>query len=308
MVPNIHVSSNIQIRAILSVAILAIVLLVTIQTAAGSAPPIQMETSTDIDEPMPGESVSINTTISNLENNNGRNVVVSYVYLRDADGLDAYRQGENVGSIAPGGSLSIPFSITFNDPGRKQLDLQITVSPQGEDELYTFQKPIYIDVTESDLRGDVRLTSTSVTGRNTITVEGDAANIGGTDVESVLVSIPETDAVSPRPPNGEYYVGGIETSEFGTFELTADVVSGTESVPVNITYITTGEGRDDERITKSQQIPISEAATSAQQAGQPQAAATESPPSGGGPPLGLLGGVGILVVVSILGLVLWRRR
>ena len=308
MVPNIHVSSNIQIRAILSVAILAIVLLVTIQTAAGSAPPIQMETSTDIDEPMPGESVSINTTISNLENNNGRNVVVSYVYLRDADGLDAYRQGENVGSIAPGGSLSIPFSITFNDPGRKQLDLQITVSPQGEDELYTFQKPIYIDVTESDLRGDVRLTSTSVTGRNTITVEGDAANIGGTDVESVLVSIPETDAVSPRPPNGEYYVGGIETSEFGTFELTADVVSGAESVPVNITYITTGADRDDERITKSQQIPISEAATSAQQAGQPQAAATESPPSGGGPPLALLGGVGILIVVGILGLVLWRRR
>jgi len=267
-----------------------------------------METSTDIDEPMPGESVSINTTISNLENNNGRNVVVSYVYLRDADGLDAYRQAENVGSIAPGGSLSIPFSITFNDPGRKQVDLQITVSPQGEDELYTFQKPIYIDVTESDLRGDVRLTSTSVTGRNTITVEGDAANIGGTDVESVLVSIPETDAVSPRPPNGEYYVGGIETSEFGTFELTADVVSGAESVPVNITYITTGEGRDDERITKSQQIPISEAATSAQQAGQPQAAATESPPSGGGPPLALLGGVGILIVVGILGLVLWRRR
>jgi len=163
-------------------------------------------------------------------------------------------------------------------------------------------------VTESDLRGDVRLTSTSVTGRNTITVEGDAGNIGGTDVESVLVSIPETDAVSPRPPNGEYYVGGIETSEFGTFELTADVVSGTESVPVNITYITTGESRDDERITKSQQIPISEATMSAQQAGQPQAAATESPPSGGGPPLGLLGGVGILVVVSILGLVLWRRR
>ena len=284
------------------------VLLVSMQTAAASPPPVQIETTTDIDEPMPGETVEIDATISNLENDNDRNVRVRYVWLREGGGLEAYQQSEDVGVISPGGSLTIPFSVTFDSPGQKHLDLVITASKDGDDEPYEYKKPIYIDVTNSDLRGDVRLTSTSVTGSNTITIEGDAANTGGTDVDSVLLSIPSTDSVSPTPPNGEYYVGGIETSEFGTFELTADVSNTTDSVPVNITYITTGENRGDERVTKTQQVAVEEQPSAGSQPRQAQATATGVSSSEGGPPIAIIGVVAVLVIIGAIGLVLWRRQ
>jgi len=284
------------------------VLLVSMQTAAASPPPVQIETTTDIDEPMPGETVEIEATISNLENDNDRNVRVRYVWLREGGGLEAYQQSEDVGVISPGGSLTIPFSVTFDSPGQKHLDLVITASKDGDDEPYKYKKPIYIDVTNSDLRGDVRLTSTSVTGSNTITIEGDAANTGGTDVDSVLLSIPSTDSVSPTPPNGEYYVGGIETSEFGTFELTADVSNTTDSVPVNITYITTGENRGDERVTKTQQVAVEEQPSAGSQPRQAQATATGVSSSEGGPPIAIIGVVAVLVIIGAIGLVLWRRQ
>ena len=283
-------------------------LLISVQSATASPPPVKIETTTDVAEPKPGEPVEIDAVISNLANNNSRNVRVRYVWLREGDGLDAYEQSEDVGVIAPGGSLTIPFSVTFDSTGQKHLDLEITASKTGDDTPHTYKKPIYIDVTDSDLRGDVRLTSNSVTGSGTVSIEGDAANIGGTDVESVLLRVPETGSVSPSPPNGEYYVGGIETSEFGTYELTADIANGTDSVPVEITYITTGENRDDERVTKTQQIPVADSLSGVPRTQQVQATATTTPPSGGGPPVLLIGGVAVLVVISILGVVLWRRQ
>src|SRR6056297_2532057 len=303
-----RVSQQTKLRVVCTAVILTTILLISIQSAAASPPPVQIETSTDVEESVPGEPVEIDATISNLANNNSRNVRVRYVFLREGGELDTYRQSEDVGVIAPGDSLTIPFSVTFNSPGQKHLDLELTASKAGDDTPHTYKKPIYIDVTDSDLRGDVRLTSNSATGSGRVTIEGDAANIGGTNVESVLLSVPETDSISPRPPNGEYYVGGIETSEFGTFELTADIANGTDTVPINITYITTGEDRDDKRVTKTQQIPVGDSSSGLPQAQQAQATATDAPPSDGGPPLLIIGSVAVLVVISIIGLVLWRRQ
>ncbi len=301
-------SQQTKLRAVCATVVFLTLLLVTIQSAAASPPPVQIETSTNVEEPRPGEPVEIDATISNLANNNSRNVRVRYVFLREGGELDTYTQSEDVGVIAPGGSLTIPFSVTFDSTGQKHLDLVITASKAGDDTPHTYKKPIYIDVTDSDLRGDVRLTSNSVSGSGTVTIEGDASNIGGTNVESVLLRVPNTDSVSPRPPSGEYYVGGIETSEFGTFELTADIANVTDSVPVEITYITTSENRDDERVTKTQRIPVTDTSSGFQQAQQAQATSTNRPPSGGGPPMAIIGSVAVLVVISILGLVLWRRQ
>ncbi|ERH08200.1 MAG: hypothetical protein J07HN4v3_00566 [Halonotius sp. J07HN4] len=308
ILPDRPLSSKTKLRVALSVGIVLTVLLVSMQTASASPPAVQIETTTDIDEPMPGEAVEIDATISNLENDNDRNVRVRYVWLREGGGLDAYQQSEDVGVISPGDSLTIPFSMTFDSPGQKHLDLVITASKVGDDTPYEFKKPIYIDVTESDLRGDVRLTSTSVTGSNTVVIEGDAANTGGTDVDSVLLSIPSTDSVSPTPPNGEYYVGGVETSEFGTFELTADISNNTDSVPVDITYISTGENRGDERVTKTQQIQLEEQSPAAPQPRQAQATTAGVSSSDSGPPIAIIGVVAALVVIGAIGLMLWRRQ
>lgn len=300
--------STSQLRITLAVFVTISLILITLPAVSGSTPPVQISTSTDIEEPMPGEPVTINTTISNAENNNDKNAVVSYVWLRDGGGLDLYRQSEDVGVIAPGGSLSIPFTYTFTEPGRKHLDVEIAVRTENGDNSQTFKKPIYIDVTKSDLRGDIRLTSTQVTGQKVVTVEGDAANIGGTDVESVLVSIPDTATVSPRPPTGEYYVGGIETSEFGTFELTASVDSDTDTIPVNISYIATGNERDDQRVRKTQQIPIQQGMQSPTQTAQPEATNANQQSPIGELPLVPIAVIAVLVASSLGGFMLWRRQ
>jgi hypothetical protein len=284
------------------------VLLLSIQSIAASPPPVQVETTTNISEPMPGEQFTINAEITNIDDNNDRNVEIIYVVLREGNGLDAYRQSEDVSVIAPGSSVTIPFSMKFDTTGKKQLDLGVTVSAYNSDSHATYEKPIYIDVTNSDLRGDVRLTSSSATKGSTAMIEGNAANIGGTDVESVLLSIPNTESVSPTPPNGEYYVGGIETSEFGTFELTAEIANDTDSVPVDITYITTGEDREDERVTKTQQIPVEEQPSTVSRTRQAQASTAGVSSPGGGLPITIIGGVAVLVVFSAIGLVLWRKQ
>ncbi|AKH97622.1 COG1361 family protein [Halanaeroarchaeum sulfurireducens] len=74
-----------------------------------------------------------------------------------------------------------------------------------------------------------------------VTLRGDAANVGSSDVESVLVAIEPVAGVTPTSPNRDYFIGGIEASEFGTFELTANVTDTTETVPVRVTYSADGE-------------------------------------------------------------------
>ncbi|WP_253736908.1 hypothetical protein [Halohasta salina] len=276
-------------------------------TADASDPPIQIETNVTPEEPVVGEDVSIEATISNLEHDEGRNVDVRYVYLREAGTLNDYDRFRRVGTVGSGGSLSIPLSVTFDDPGQKRLEVEITTQYSDEDgEIYTYRQPVFVDVQESELHGEVRLTSVEAVGGSAVTIEGDAANIGNTDVESVLLSVPDTGNVSPRSPNGEYFVGGVDASEFATFDLTADADPEAESVPVEITYIVDGE-----RMTKTQQVDLGSANRSAP-APSTQAAASHSPPAAGppasGPPLVPIGiAVGLLVVGGI-GIALWRRQ
>ena len=276
-------------------------------TADASDPPIQIETNVTPTEPVVGEDVSIEATISNLEHEDGRNVDVRYVYLREAGTLNDYDRFRRVGTVGSGGSLSIPLSATFDDPGKKRLEVEITTQYADEDgEIYTYRQPVFVDVQETELRGEIRLTSVEATGGGAVTIEGDAANVGNSDAESVLLRIPDTGNVSPRSPNGEYFVGGVDASEFATFDLTADADPEAESVPVEITYIV-----EDERVTKTQQVGLGSANRSAPTP-TTQAAAGDAPPAAGpsasGPPLVPIAIGGVLLVVAVAGIVLWRRQ
>lgn len=75
----------------------------------------------------------------------------------------------------------------------------------------------------------------------TVIIDGDTANLGSMDVHSVLVEVVDSADVDPVAPNRDYFVGGIQKSEFGTFELTANVSDGIESVPIRVSYSADGE-------------------------------------------------------------------
>lgn len=277
------------------------------QPVSADDPPIQISTEVSPEEPLVDENANIEVTITNVRGSESRSVEIRTVYLREPGTANTYDRFSNVGTVASGDSITLPLSVAFDSAGQHAVELRVTAQYTDSDGSTTrYTHPIFVDVTETDLRGDVQLTGTEVSGGNEVTIWGDAANVGGSTVESVLVRVAETDSVSPSAPDGEYFVGSIDASEFSTFELTADIDQSTDSVPVEMTYIVTDEERSDERVTKTQQIPVSDS-TPTQHAEDIQTAPADET-SDSGLPLIPIGVVVALIVFDIAVLVFWRRR
>ena len=183
--------------------------------------------------------------------------------------------------------------------------MTVTLTYTANDDTYRTTESIDLGEREAVL-GAVRLTSVERARTAAgVRIEGDAANVGGTDVSSVLVRIPNTSAVTPTPPAADYFVGSIEASEFATFELTAETAGNVSRVPVEITYIA-----ENERRTRTQLVDLGSATTGvtggAGGDGSTDGAAATTDGSGGGVPAVIIGVV-IAVLVAALGVVRWRR-
>ncbi len=74
-------------------------------TAADPAVQLSSVTVTP-DDPNTGERVTIEATISNLENSD-TTVDVTDLYVRTPGTTEEFARGEDVGSVAPGGTLSV---------------------------------------------------------------------------------------------------------------------------------------------------------------------------------------------------------
>lgn len=386
------------IRGLVALVVLASAMIggVTVVAANGPAVNVSSVNVTPTD-PTVGETVTVEVTISNQEGSNSV-VDVSSIMLRTTS--EHYERVEDVGAIAPGGSLTIPITTSFDTAGQKELLAHVSAASQSNgsetSHLRAYYRPITIDVEEPEIdagiaastnssgettvtltnygnveftdaeirtsvngtqrdqrdtfditpnesesvtfdtanydsdivtltgaytargerhevtrtvdlnqqvQGEIRLTSVEVTERGTtISVDGEAANIGGTDVESVLVRVPDSDTVSPAGGSGEFFVGSVDASEFATFELSSSVSNGTDTLPIELTYIV-----DDERITTTQTIDISTAGSSSPEPsqGQPAASSTGDGSSGslGLPLIPLI--LGLFVVVGGSGVLYW---
>ena len=386
------------IRGLVALVVLASAMIggVTVVAANGPAVNVSSVNVTPTD-PTVGETVTVEVTISNQEGSNSV-VDVSSIMLRTTS--EHYERVEDVGAIAPGGSLTIPITTSFDTAGQKELLAHVSAASQSNgsetSHLRAYYRPITIDVEEPEIdagiaastntsgettvtltnygnveftdaeirtsvngtqrdqrdtfditpnesesvtfdtanydsdivtlngaytargerhevtravdlnqqvQGEIRLTSVEVTERGTtISVDGEAANIGGTDVESVLVRVPDSDTVSPAGGSGEFFVGSVDASEFATFELSSSVSNGTDTLPIELTYIV-----DDERITTTQTIDISTTGSSSPEPsqGQPAASSTGDGSSGslGLPLIPLV--LGLFVVVGGSGVLYW---
>mgnify|MGYP006281103757 FL=1 len=351
------------------------------------------------EDPVTGERITVTADIGNLESANGP-ISIERISLREADGAETYVRISEVGSIAPGGSISVPLSTSFEDPGQKRLEVSVLVrEPSGATQGYEY--PVSFDV--SELRATADLTATTADNRSTVvtfenvgnvdadeieltgtvggetldrrylaetepgasrsvtfdtdglrneevtftatyvaegesytvstthtvkyavpgeirltgvettragggvTIDGDAANVGGTDAESVLLGVGETDGVTPVPPAADYYLGTIEVGEFSTFELTAEVGPDVGSIPVEITYIVDGD-----RVTTTQEVGIETRSTAgtdeSESGGRDGGESAGSSSGGGGPPLSVIGAAVAALVIGIVGIGLYRRR
>lgn len=203
-----------------------------------------------------------------------------------------------VGDVDPGSSDVVRFGADTLLDG----PATITVRYEALDAERTENREFRIDRSQfDDVDGEIRLTRVRTTGGSTVTLEGDAANVGGTDVDSVLVSVAQADGVRPVEPSREYFVGGVDTSEFATFELTAAVDGDVTAVPVRIEYVVDGERRTD-------RVDLDvDASAPATPAGAVDGDAPVDEPGDDGR-IGLLGwGVLLIGLVVVAGIVYVRR-
>ncbi|SEH53174.1 Uncharacterized conserved protein [Halopenitus malekzadehii] len=391
---------------LLVLAVLGAAVGIAAQPAAADDPNVRIDDVTvSPASPTTDETVTLDVVIENLESSTSA-VDVTSVNVRTSGGVETHGRIENVGSLGPGGSVTVPLSATFEEPGDRLVTVYVTVrGPNGAQESYQYPVSIEVEepVTTADLTattaadgdaatvtfanygntnaseiamtatvddevvdrryiadvapdgngstdvdlsgvqsdavtftatytaadaehsvsrtveldrpvdGEVRLTGLEVVPAGSgIRIQGDAANLGGTDAESVLVRVGEADGVTPVAPAREYFVGGIEASEFATFELTASLDGGVESVPVEISYLVDGD-----RVTTTQQVAVDGGAgatggTNAAGDGAGSAGNGAGTGSGGGGPLGGLGGVAIGAIVGlaviVAGVLVRRRR
>ncbi|MFB6177991.1 MAG: hypothetical protein ABEI99_12800, partial [Halobaculum sp.] len=85
--------------------------------------------------------------------------------------------------------------------------------------------------------GNVTLTGISAVARDgTLEISATASNVGSGPVESVVVSVPGSEAVEAT----DYFVGKIEGSDFSSFTISTAVVGNVSKVPVEVTYVVDG--------------------------------------------------------------------
>ncbi|MEY7848751.1 hypothetical protein AB7C87_06050 [Natrarchaeobius sp. A-rgal3] len=387
---------------------LAVVLVIALGAGAAVATVVAAQSNVQVssvtvspEEPTTGEQVTLETEIANLESSSGP-VDVTDVYVRTDGSAETHGRVDDVGSIGPGGSVTVPLTTSFDRPGTKTLTVHVVVEDDSETRR-TYQYPVSVDVADPTIRadlsigssinqsgttqveltnyGNVELTDVEVTasvdgevvdrrpshdvdpessrtvrfdtndladeevtftasyaaagddhetvttrmmdqpvegevlltGVETtrtaggVTIRGDAANVGNTDTESVLVRIPDEGDVSPGSSGGDYFIGSIDASEFATFELTAALESNASTVPVEIAYIV-----DDERVTTVQEVGVD----SGQAAATGERAQTSEPRADGGGSSGLFGfvglfGIGLVVAVVAVGgglYYVWNRE
>jgi hypothetical protein len=268
-----------------------------------------MRTATDaVDVEVVEPVVRTDLTASGSANRTGGTEVrlrnVGNVELADVE-LTARADGDAVArrlldDVAPGSSASATFDVGSSANGTVRYVATYTAA--GADRTTSLRDRVAI-------AGEIRLTRVEVsrTGGG-LTVQGETANVGSTDAESVLLRVASAEGVGPAPPSGEYFVGGIEASEFATFELTAEAPANASSVPVELSYIVDGE-----RVTTTQRVelPSTDAAAApgrGQSSGPNGGSDDPADGSGGGLPLPIVGVVGAVVLLALAGVAVYRWR
>jgi len=128
-------------------------------------------------------------------------------------------------------------------------------------------------------------------------ISGSASNLGTTDAQSVLVSVVDTDRVTPTAPNREYFVGTVPASDFVSFDVYAATEGNVSTVPLEVEYLVDGQ-----RYTRTVEVDAADASRAL------AAGPSVESGSGGGGGLLLPLAVGAVVVVVVLAVIVraWR--
>ena len=90
--------------------------------------------------------------------------------------------------------------------------------------------------------GSVTLTGLDVTqDSGKLRISGSASNVGTSTVNSVIVSVRNTERVNPAFPNKEYFIGTVPSSDFVSFDVYTRTTGNVSTVPLTVSYSLDGE-------------------------------------------------------------------
>jgi hypothetical protein len=181
-------------------------------------------------------------------------------------------------------------TVSLNLSGVTAGDLDVSVAYETGG--VTGETTTTLDYTANP--GSVELTGVDFERQeDRVHIMGSASNVGLSQVDSVVVRVVPTEGVTPARPNREYFVGSIPSSDFVSFDLYAEVQDGTETIPIEVTYIVDGR-----RVTTTTQVDVSDLPASS-----PDQSGSGLPTT----PL-LVGGVVAALVLVGVGAYAYRRR
>lgn len=179
-------------------------------------------------DPVAGEQVTVEVDINNLESASGP-ISIERVSLREFSGTETYQRVQEVGSVGPGGSISVPLTTSFENAGEKRLEVSVLIrEPSGATRGYEY--PVSIDVSELRVRTD--LSATTADNRSTTVTFENVGNVNASEIEltgSIGDNTLDTRYLAETEPG---------TSRSVTFDT--DGYRG-ESVTFNASYVAEGE-------------------------------------------------------------------
>ncbi|WP_276258548.1 hypothetical protein [Haloglomus litoreum] len=252
----------------------------TVDLGRGGAPVERPQVEVSVADAVPGAPRPVNVTVANGLENEVRQVrVVASSPEAEFEVTERVRSTLGAGSsatfrypasVAESGSYPVEVTLVYTDDGiRRRITREFDAS---------FGAPAN--------PGEITLTGVEAveTGAG-LEISATASNVGSSDVEAVTVSVD-----GERVAAADYFVGGVDASDFASFTLSTAVDGNVSTVPVQVSYVVDGVER-----SFTTEVPVQQAAPEPTRGG-----------GGGGLPL-LPIAVVLVVVVAAVAVYRWRR-
>jgi len=201
------------------------------RSQAGAHPSVAVET----DSAVANAWRPVNVTVANGLSEEVRQVTVDL----ESDAVTFDTERKVAASMGPGQAREFTFSGQA-DAGRHEVAVVLSYTTESGASRRV-ERTVVADFTEPDNPGRIRLTGVTVRrGSGGVKISGTASNVGGENVQSVLVEVVDEENVAPAQPQPEFFVGEVDASDFVSFDLNARLENNRTTVPIRVTYIVDG--------------------------------------------------------------------
>lgn len=247
----------------------------TLEPSFGTAdaPADRPQLQVDVEDAVAGASRPVTVTVANGLGNEVRQLDVS-VSSPDV----TFNSNARVRSaLQAGGTAELAFTAVAEESGVYPVEVTFDYRDNGVQQRVT--QTFDVEFAPPSNPGQITLTDVDAVAQgSSLDLSATASNVGSEQVESVVVSLPDSADVDGR----EYFVGGVEASDFSSFTISTTVDRNVTSVPVEVTYVVDGVQK-----TVTTEVPVEQ--TELRQASESS--------GGSSVPLIPVAVVGVLVIV-----------